>query len=88
LDKVILKQNAYGSKTLKRNASVEAKYSFIPTQEKPVMNLDVIQNLFIPLNFCYGRPDILQLDKSFDSADWPSLTFYRMDSERLMTHDS
>jgi hypothetical protein len=73
---------------LKRNASVEAKYSFIPTQEKPVMNFEVIQNLFIPMNFCYGRPDILHLDKRFDSADWLLLTLYRMDSERLMTHDS
>jgi hypothetical protein len=72
----------------KQNASVDAKYSFIPTQEKPVMNFEVIQNLFITMEVCYMRPDILQLDKSFDSADWLLLTFYRMDSERLMTHDS
>ena len=51
------------------------------------MNFEVIQNLFIPMNFCFGRPDIFQLDKSFDLADWPLLMFYRMDSERLMTHD-
>ncbi len=47
----------------KRNASVEAKYSFIPTQEKAVINFEVIQNLFIPTNFCYRRLDILKLDK-------------------------
>jgi hypothetical protein len=52
------------------------------------MNFEVIQNLFITMEVCYMRPDILQLDKSFDSADWLLLTFYRMDSERLMTHDS
>jgi hypothetical protein len=72
----------------KRNASVEAKYSFIPTQKKPVMNFEVIQVLLIPMIFCYGRLDILQLDERFVSTDWHCLTFYRTDSERLMTHDS
>jgi len=52
------------------------------------MNFEVIQVLFIPMIFCYGRLDILQLDERFVSTDWQWLTFYRMDSERLMTHDS
>ena len=52
------------------------------------MNFEVIQNLFITMEVCYMRPDILQLDKSFVSADWQWLTFYRMYSECLMTHDS
>ena len=53
------------------------------------MNFEVTQNLFKPINYlCYGRPDILQSDKSFELADWPLLMFYGMDSERLMTQDS
>jgi hypothetical protein len=40
------------------------------------------------MSFCYGRLDILQLSKCFVSADWQWLTFDRMQSERLMTHDS
>ena len=52
------------------------------------MNFEVIQNLFIPMNFCSWRPGILQSDKSFDlGVDWLLLTLSRMDSERLMTHD-
>jgi hypothetical protein len=53
-----------------------------------MISFEVKQNLFIPMNFCYGRLDILQLDKSFVFSAWQWLTFYRMHSERLMTHDS
>ncbi len=53
-----------------------------------MINFEVIQNLFMPMSFCYARLDILQFDKCFVSADWQWVTFYRMHSERLMTHDS